>query len=72
MNINENQIFTTNYQGLQIEIFLSDEGYAFVIRKDDFEDIEKGHKTPKQALLQAKRLIDAGEKFNEYYEREKK
>lgn len=67
MNISENQIFTTNYKGLQIEVFLSDVGYAFVIRKDDFEDIEKGHKTPKEALLQAKRLIDAGEKFNEHF-----
>lgn len=72
MNISENQIFTTNYKGLQIEVFLSDEGYAFVVRKDDFEDIEKGFTTPKEALIKAKRLIDAGEKFNEYYEQRKK
>ncbi len=71
MNISENQIFTTNYKGLLIEVFLADVGYAFVVRKDEFEDIEKGHRTPKEALLQAKRLIDAGEKFNEYYEEKK-
>ncbi|MFB2772560.1 hypothetical protein ACE1AT_25250 [Pelatocladus sp. BLCC-F211] len=65
MKVAENQIFTTNYKGFQIEIFLSDVRYAFVLRKDEFEDIEKGYRTPKEALIQAKGLIDAAEKFNE-------
>lgn len=65
MNISENQIFTTNYKGFLIEIFLADIGYAFVLRKDDFEEIEKGYKTSIEALLQAKRLIDAGEQFSQ-------
>lgn len=61
MNISENQIFTTNYKGFLIEIFLTDNDYAFVIRKEEFEDIEKGFTSSKEALIKAKRLIDAGE-----------
>ncbi|BAZ71382.1 hypothetical protein NIES4106_61790 (plasmid) [Fischerella sp. NIES-4106] len=58
MNIGENQIFSTEYNGFQIEIFYSDVYYAYCVRKNDFEDITKGFYTAKEALIYAKRFVD--------------